>query len=90
MTELTIPETVDAERARGLVVEFLDPGDVVEVRNREMTEDDAVAATGEVTGFETDEDGRGYLELDGRPVTEGSAYYRKIETVTKLEESEVT
>ncbi|WP_254530550.1 hypothetical protein [Natrinema gelatinilyticum] len=80
MTDLTIPPNATEERIAELVRSHVDIGDVVEVRNEERTEDHQVDVTGEVTDFE-----RTYLELDGRPLDDGSVQYDQIHTVSKIE-----
>lgn len=79
MTELTIPPDASDERAAALVSDHVDVGDVVEVWERDRTGGDDPEVTGEVTGIEP-----GYLELDGRPLGEGSVRYDRIGTVIKV------
>ena len=73
MTELEIPRDADNDRAAELVADHVTVGDVVEVWERDRTDADDPERTGEVTGIEP-----GYLELDGRPLEEGSVRYDEI------------
>ncbi|ELY66833.1 hypothetical protein [Natrinema versiforme] len=80
MTNIEIPPDADADRRRALVQEHLEIGDIVEVRSDERTEDHETDVTGELTSFEP-----GYLEIDGKPLDEGSVRYDEIHTVGKIE-----
>ncbi|SEV83376.1 hypothetical protein [Natrinema salifodinae] len=80
MTDITIPPDADEDQARRLIEDHVEIGDVVEIRSEERTEDHPVDVTGEVTGIEP-----GYVEIDGRPVGEGSVRYDQIHTVGKIE-----
>lgn len=81
MTELTIPPDADGERAAQLVQEHVEVGDVVEVQSKEWADDSQdFDIEGTVTGFEP-----GYLELDDRPVDEGSVRYDEIHTVVRVD-----
>ncbi|WP_254766034.1 hypothetical protein [Salinilacihabitans rarus] len=85
MTELTVPEGATERETARLVEEFVAVGDEVEVRRERIADADRIAAVGEVTGFEADEEGRGYLEIDGHPVSQHSVRYDEIRTVTKID-----
>lgn len=80
MTELTIPPDADEVRATKLVQEHVDVGDVVEIWEADRTGSDDPHHTGEVTGLEP-----GYLELDGRPLDEGSIRYDEIHSLIRVE-----
>ncbi|GAB3665949.1 hypothetical protein [Halopiger thermotolerans] len=80
MTDLTIPPDADDERAKALVQEYVDVGDVVQVWEADRTGSDDPEHEGEVTGLEP-----GYLELDGQPLDEGSIRYDKIHSLIRLE-----
>lgn len=82
MTDLTIPADADANRAKALVEEHIEIGDIVTVRDAERTEDHQMDITGEVTGFESD-----YLEIDGNSPGEGGVRYDEIQTVGQIESS---
>ena len=79
MTELTIPPDADEDRAAELVRDHVAVGDVVQVWERDRTDDGDHDVTGEVTGIEP-----GYLELDGQSLEEGSVRYDEIGTVIKV------
>ena len=80
MTELTIPPDATEERASKLVREHVDVGDVVQIWEADRTGSDDPEHHGEVTGLEP-----GYLELDGRPVDEGSIRYDQIHSLIRVE-----
>ncbi|MEY7850646.1 hypothetical protein AB7C87_15770 [Natrarchaeobius sp. A-rgal3] len=80
MTELTIPPDADEQETSKLVQEHVEVGDEVEVREAERTGGGDHEVTGTVTGIEP-----GYLELDGKPLAEGSVRYDEIHTITRLE-----
>ncbi|QFU81186.1 hypothetical protein [Natronorubrum aibiense] len=82
MTELTIPPDADDKRAAELVREHVEPGDIVEIWDRDRTGSDDPKHTGEVTALET-----AYLELDGQPLDGGSVRYDEIGMVNRLESS---
>lgn len=80
MSQLTIPPDADQERATELVREHVEVGDAVEVRSQEWADpDQGFDIEGTVTGLEP-----GYLEIDERPVGEGSVRYDEIHTVSKV------
>jgi hypothetical protein len=81
MTELEIPPEADEERATKLVQEHVSIGDVVEVRSAEQANSDLDRdLEGTVTGVE-----HGYLEIDDKPVDEGSIRYDEIHTITIID-----
>lgn len=80
MTDLTIPPDADTDQVKALVRDHVEPGDTVEVRSEERTEDHLTDVTGEVTALESD-----YLEIDGQPPGDGGVRYDDIHTVSKIE-----
>ncbi|RKD97696.1 hypothetical protein [Halopiger aswanensis] len=80
MTELTIPPDADDSRAKALVQEHVDVGDVVQIWEADRTGSDDPEHEGKVTGLEP-----GYLELDGQPLEAGSIRYDQIHSLIRLE-----
>ncbi|MDQ2049368.1 hypothetical protein RBH26_02600 [Natronolimnohabitans sp. A-GB9] len=80
MTELDVPPDADQDEAAALVREHVDVGDVVQIWERDRTDDGDHDVTGKVTGIEP-----GYLELEGQSPESGSVRYDEIGTVIRVE-----
>lgn len=83
MPELEIPAEASTREAKELIEEFVDVGDIVEVRSYEMTGGQRTEVTGEITAYRDPRSEPAYLEIDEQPLGEGSVAFDDIELVVR-------